>query len=182
MTPGSADSSERLELSPESDPATDRIRREGYGRRPGVRQSEEPKQEGESKPDFLTRFMEQPRWEQYATAASLACLLGWLGASGWARLFAFGEAGGWFFTFTLFGCLAVVILSVAGTIPPRWTGMRERTRRHVLVGFAMLPALGGAIELLQNFWGAVAFVAAAGMAYAAYRLVTEPDDEPGGGQ
>ena len=167
---GPAESHDPLELAPESTPAHKRFH--------AVPPEEKPTPGPEkTRPDFFTRFMDQPRWEQYTAAAALACILGWLGASGWKHLFAFGSTGGWFFTFTLIGSLAVMLLAVAGTAPATWTGMVEKTRQRTLACFAVLPAIGGAIELLQNFWAAVALLAAAGMAFAAYRLVT--DDEPG---
>ena len=165
---GPAESHDPLELAPESDPGPQRFRTVP------PRESDQPTPE-KTRPDFFTRFMDQPRWEQYTAAAALASLLGWAGASGWNQIFSFGSPGGWFFTFTLFGSTAVIALAVAGTGPSGWMGMSEKTRLRTLACFAALPALGGGIELLQNFWAAIALVAAGGMAYAAYRLVV--DDE-----
>lgn len=143
----------RDNLAPESTPATDRLNREP---------------EKEAPTSFFGRFMDLPRWEQYTAAAALAGLLGWLGASGWTHLFAFNEFGGWFFTLTLVGTGSVLALSFYGTIH-----RGSESRQRVLVTLAMLPAIGGAIELLQHFWTAVAFLAAGAMAYAAYRLTRD---------
>ena len=143
------------ELAPESRPATDRLNRDAPT---GKRSS------------FFGRFMELPRWEQYTAAAALAGLLGWLGASGWTHLFGIGDPGGWFFTLTLLGTTSVLALSFYGTIH-----RASESRQRVLVTLAMLPAIGGAIELLQHFWTAVAFLAAGAMAYSAYRLVRDRD-------
>jgi len=143
------------ELAPESRPATERLRK---GAPEGASTS------------FFARFMELPRWEQYTAAAALAGLLGWLGASGWSYLFGFGRPGGWFFTLTLLGTASVLALSFYGTIH-----RASESRQRVLVTLAMLPAIGGAIELLQHFWTAVAFLAAGAMAYSAYRLVRDRD-------
>ena len=128
---------------------------------------EETKSESTS---FFGRFMDLPRWEQYTAAAALACILGWAGASGWKHLFQFNAMGGWFFTLTLLGSGCVLLLTVYGILNPA-----SESRLRVTVTLAMLPALGGAIELLQHFWAAVAFVAAAGMAYAAYKLLRDRD-------
>ncbi|MEM8885407.1 MAG: hypothetical protein AAGD14_15175 [Planctomycetota bacterium] len=117
---------------------------------------------------FFGRFLDLPRWEQYTAAAALACFLGWLGASGWDYLFRFKTMGGWFFTLTIIGAVAVLMLTVYGTLKPE-----SESRLRVTVTLAMLPALGGLIELLQHFWAAVAFVAAGGMAYAAYKLLRD---------
>ena len=172
MIQGPAESNEPLELAPESNPAPPRFRAvPPHGSEappePETRAKREPR------PDFFTRFLDQPRWEQYAAAAATACLLGWLGASGWNYLYALGSPGGWFFTFTLIGSLTVIALAVAGT--SRWMGMNEKTRRRTLAAFATLPALGGAIELLQHFWSAIAISAAVAMAYAAIRLLLDSD-------
>jgi len=140
-------------LAPESEPATERLRKEP------------PKEEPAS---FFGRFMELPRWEQYTAAAALAGLLGWLGASGWTYLFGIGDPGGWFFTLTLLGTTSVLALSFYGTIH-----RGSESRQRVLVTLAMLPAIGGVIELLQHFWTAVAFLAAGAMAYAAYKLTRD---------
>ena len=117
---------------------------------------------------FVGKFMKLPRWEQYTAAAAVIGMLAWLGASGWAYLFAFGSPGGWFFTLTLVGCVSVFALSVAGAV-----SAESDSRRKVLITFAMLPALGGAIDLLQHFWTFVAFIAASAMAFAAFKLYRE---------
>ena len=143
----------RDNLAPESTPATERLRQKPP--------EEQPR-------SFFGRFMELPRWEQYTAAAALAGLLGWLGASGWTHLFAFGSPGGWFFTLTLLGTGSVLALSFYGTLD-----RGSESRQRVLVTLAMLPAVGGAIELLQHFWTAVAFLAAGAMAYAAYKLTRD---------
>ena len=126
---------------------------------------------------FFARFLDLPRWEQYCAAAAVICLLAWLGASGWSHLFAFGSQGGWFFTLSLIGSVSVIVLSVVGTVTPHEEHVEEDTpgtaRERILITLAMLPALGGAIELLQHFWASVALVAAAGMAFAAYRLFAD---------
>ena len=141
-------------------------------------QETEPKNRVDDEPtkakdeSFIGKFMELPRWEQYTAAAAVIGLLAWLGASGWASMFAFGFPGGWFFTLTLIGCVSVIALSIAGAV-----SSRSESRRKMLMGFAVLPALGGAIELLQHFWTFVAFVAATAMAFAAYKLWREPADD-----
>ena len=96
MIQGPAEPNEPLELAPESAPSTHRFRTVPPP------EAQEPEPEA-PRPDFFTRFMDQPRWEQYTAAAALACLLGWLGASGWNQFFALGQPGGWFMTFTLIG-------------------------------------------------------------------------------
>jgi hypothetical protein len=135
-------------------------------------------------PSFFTRFLDLPRWEQYAAAAAVICLLAWLGASGWTRLFAFGSQGGWFSTLSLIGSVSVIVLSIVGTVTPhedeegtKGSGTKGNARQPILITMAMLPALGGAIELLQHFWASVALVAAAGMAFAAYRLFADERDD-----
>jgi len=178
---GPAEHHEPLELAPESMPATDRIRQ----LHPGGRDPRLARDPGDDKkaedaprnPDLVSRFLGLPRWEQYVGASALVCLLGWLGASGWSAFLSLGSPGGWFLTFALIGPVAVTFLIVAGTGPARWIGMSDSTRRRALVTFAALPAVGGAIELLQHFWAAVALIAAMAMAYSAYRLFTDNDDE-----
>ena len=130
-------------------------------------------------PSFFTRFLDLPRWEQYAAAAAVICLLAWLGASGWTRLFAFGSQGGWFSTLSLIGSVSVIVLSIVGTVTPHDDegGTKSNARQPILITMAMLPALGGAIELLQHFWASVGLVAAAGMAFAAYRLFADERDD-----
>jgi len=175
-----ADYSEPLELAPESAPATDRIRQMHQGGLPYGSTSgnkDKPKEESARKSKLVSRFLDLPRWEQYAGAAALVCLLGWLGASAWLSFLSLGSPGGWFFTFALIGPLGVVFLIGAGTGSSRWIGMSDQARQRALVTFAVLPAIGGAIELLQHFWAAVALVAALAMAYAAFRLVTDKTDE-----
>jgi len=182
---GPADSREPLELAPESAPAPDRIRQlhpggppHGYAGQEAPAPEPEPKSgKGESKPDLLSRFMVLPRWEQYVGASALVCLLGWLGASGWASFLSLGSPGGWFLTFALIGPVAVTFLIIAGTGPSRWIGMSDQTRKRSIGIFAMLPVVGGLIELLQNFWAAVALVSAVAMAYAAFRLLTDKSDD-----
>ena len=128
-------------------------------------------------PSFFARFLDLPRWEQYCAAAAVICLLAWLGASGWTHLFSFGSQGGWFFTLSLIGSVSVIVLSIVGTVTPHEAPIDEDTkstaRERILITMAMLPALGGAIELLQHFWASVGLVAAAGMAFAAYRLFAD---------
>jgi len=142
-------------LAPESEPATDRLRKEP------------PRPEPTS---FFGRFLELPRWEQYTAAAALAGLLGWVGAKGWERILRITEPGGWFFTLTLVGTACVLALSFYGTIH-----RGSKSRQRVLVTLAILPGLGAAIELLQHFWSVVALLAAMGMVYSAYRLVRDRD-------
>ena len=178
---GPADSREPLELAPDTAPAPDRMHQlRRVGPPPDAPPLEEPQQQDaqtDRKPDLVSRFLGLPRWEQYAGAAALVCLLGWLGSSGWESFLSLGSPGGWFFTFALIGPLAVVFLIVAGTGPSRWVGISDQARQRSLITFAVLPALGGAIELLQHFWAAVALVSALGMAYAAVRLALEKNDE-----
>jgi hypothetical protein len=189
--PGPAESSEPLELAPDSEPAPESVHRlRPVGPPPDAgpperleagktRKTADKREKAARKPDLVSRFLDLPRWEQYAGAAALVCLLGWLGASGWKSFLSLGSPGGWFFTFALIGPLAVVFLIVAGTGPSRWIGVSDHARQRSLITFAVLPALGGAIELLQHFWAAVALVAALGMAYAAVRLALDKsDDQP----
>ena len=174
---GPAESHDPLELAPESMPATDRIRQLHPGGPPHNSKDDRKAKDAPRNPDLVSRFLGLPRWEQYVGASALVCLLGWLGASGWSSFLSLGSPGGWFLTFALIGPLAVAFLIVAGTGPARWIGMSDATRRRALVTFAALPAIGGAIELLQHFWAAVALIAAMAMAYSAYRLVTDNDSE-----
>jgi hypothetical protein len=170
VMPRPADPHEPLELAPESNPATDRIRHLHPGGQPP-----EPAAP-ERKPDLVTRFLDLPRWEQYTGAAALVCLLGWLGASGWTSFLSLGSPGGWFFTLAIIGSLAVVVLVTTGGGRSSWFGLSNHARQRALISFALLPALGGAIELLQNFWAAVALVSATAMAYAAIRLALDKGD------
>lgn len=176
MTQGPAESREPLELAPESAPATDRIRHLPPYAAPDAAEKTAEKTASDpegAKPGFVARFLELPRWEQYLAASALVCLLGWLGASAWISFFELSRPGGWFFTFALIGSLAVAMLTLAGAGPARWFGLSESSRKRAIITFAVLPAVGGAIELLQHFWAAVALVAAFAMAFAAIRLATD---------
>jgi len=113
-------------------------------------------------------FRRQPFAEKVLGGAALAVAFGWLVSAQWSSLLQFGTLGGWFSTFSLVGTMGVLSLMTMRLLGIGWLSRAASTR--LLIGAAMLPALGIAVELLNNFWFAVTLVGAVAMAWSAGRI------------
>ena len=111
--------------------------------------------------NMAAEFKRLPKMEILLGAGALAVLLGFIFANLWSYLFKFT----WFPTLAFIGAIAaltLVILRVAGV-----EFMPAKSRAWLLLGVALLPALGILIDELRHFWGALMLAGALVMAYAA---------------
>ena len=118
-------------------------------------------------------FLRLPFAEKLLSGAAAAVAVGWLITAQWSRLFDFGNLGGWFATFAVIGAATTLVLLFVKVLDIPW--LHRATHSRLLIVFALLPALGLAVELTLNFWTAVTLVGALVMAYAAGKITTRDE-------
>ena len=123
--------------------------------------------------DLWDSFLRLPFAEKLLSGAAAGVVAGWLITAQWSRLFDFGNLGGWFATFAAFGAGATIVLLFVKVLDIPW--LKRATHSRLLIFFALLPALGLAVELTLNFWTAVTLIGALVMAYAAGRITTRDE-------
>ena len=136
--------------------------------------SEAPASEGsaEEAGGPIAEFKALPAAEKILAISAVAVLLGFLFSPGsFGRLFKFSRyEGGWFNTLAFVGSVGCIIVICLGVFGVKLMGHGLKIR--MLIGLAVLPALGFVIDELQEFWGALMLAGAVMMGYVAAKIST----------
>jgi len=127
------------------------------------------------KRDLAAEFKQQPLAEKILGVAAAAFLLAFIIGNRWSALFHFGGDFAamyqpWKHTLAFIGAVAVLVLVVTKLMGIRLVDPKLYSK--LLVGAAVLPALGLLVEELRDFWGFVMLAGIVLMAYAGAKITT----------
>jgi hypothetical protein len=116
--------------------------------------------------DLVAAFKEMPPAEKLLAVAAVAVLLGFIVANLWRWLFKYT----WFPTCAFLGAAGVLVLILLDLLAVKVMDAKSRT--YVMIGLAVLPALGYVVDQFSNFWGAVMLAGAIVMGVAGAKITT----------
>jgi len=120
----------------------------------------------------LAEFNRLDPAEKMLAGAAVAVLLGFLFVNAWGQLFSF-KGQGWFHTFAFVGALGVVGVTALDLFGVKYVDAKFRP--VILVGCAILPAIGFVLYSLGEFWWSLMLAGAVVMGYAAARITARED-------
>jgi hypothetical protein len=119
------------------------------------------------KKDVAAEIKQMPAAEKLLGLAAVVVLLSFIFLGPWHALFKYG----WFYTCAFLGSVGAIVLIATELFGIRL--MNAKTRIYVLIGLAMLPALGFVVDLLQSsFWRALMLAGGIAMGVAGARITT----------
>ena len=117
------------------------------------------------KQDPVAEFKKMPVAEKILGAAAAATLLGFIIVGNW-DLFKYR----WFPTCAFLGSVGALALIITNAFGIKL--LEARLRTYVLIGLAILPAVGFVVDALRDFWQAVMLAGAVMMGFAGVKITT----------